>query len=241
MNGHTYRGTELDVFACAENWKHYYRAHIAEYLHGDVLEVGAGIGGTTRLLCRPSARSWLCLEPDPRLVGQLRASLAREPLPLEPEVQVGSLADLDASRTFDCILYVDVLEHVHDDRGELARAASRLRPRGVVVILAPAHNFLFSEFDRQVGHYRRYNAAMLLTIQPPGLRAVKLVYLDVAGMLLSLANRWLLRRGSPTRAQICCWDRVIIPCSRWLDPCLGRRVGKTILVVWERSDVRVPR
>jgi SAM-dependent methyltransferase len=240
MSEHTYRGTELDVFACAENWKRYYGGHIAKHLCGDVLEVGAGIGGTTRVLCSGSARSWLCLEPDPRLAAQLRASLAREPLPLKPGVQVGSLADLDASWTFDCILYVDVLEHVQDDRGELLRAASRLRPHGVVVILAPAHNFLFSEFDRQVGHYRRYNATMLLTIQPLGLRVVKLIYLDAAGMLLSLANRWLLRRGSPTQAQICYWDRVIIPCSRWLDPCLGRRVGKTILVVWERSDVRIP-
>jgi 2-polyprenyl-3-methyl-5-hydroxy-6-metoxy-1,4-benzoquinol methylase len=41
-------------------------------------------------------------------------------------VQIGTTADLDPRSRFDTILYIDVLEHIEDDRAEMARAAERL-------------------------------------------------------------------------------------------------------------------
>ncbi|HEX7670077.1 MAG TPA: hypothetical protein VF395_10860, partial [Polyangiaceae bacterium] len=70
-----YVGTELDVFALAENWKRYYGSFLAPFLSGDVLEVGAGLGATTRALCDGSARRWTCLEPDPELARRIDAAL----------------------------------------------------------------------------------------------------------------------------------------------------------------------
>jgi hypothetical protein len=32
------------------------------------------------------------------------------------------------------------------------------------------------------------------------------------------------------------WDRLLVPCSRALDPLLGYRVGKSVLGIWERSS-----
>jgi 2-polyprenyl-3-methyl-5-hydroxy-6-metoxy-1,4-benzoquinol methylase len=43
---------------------------------------------------------------------------------------------------------IDVLEHIEDDKSELARAVSHLRPGGRLVVLSPANQWLFSEFDR---------------------------------------------------------------------------------------------
>ena len=42
-----YVGNELDLFAQAKRWKRYLASHLAPYLTGDVLEVGAGIGALT--------------------------------------------------------------------------------------------------------------------------------------------------------------------------------------------------
>jgi 16S rRNA A1518/A1519 N6-dimethyltransferase RsmA/KsgA/DIM1 with predicted DNA glycosylase/AP lyase activity len=67
-----YLGGELDLFALATNWKAYVKAEIGEYLKGIVLEVGAGIGGTTVALHDGTARRWVCLEPDPQQAGRLR-------------------------------------------------------------------------------------------------------------------------------------------------------------------------
>ncbi len=46
-----YQGKELELFERAENWKRYFASFMSPYIRGDVLEVGAGIGGTTKVLC----------------------------------------------------------------------------------------------------------------------------------------------------------------------------------------------
>ena len=51
-----YVGRELELFASAINWKRYVKAEIREYLIGDVLEIGAGIGSTTLALHDGTAR-----------------------------------------------------------------------------------------------------------------------------------------------------------------------------------------
>ena len=56
-SANAYVGTELELFQDAVRWKAYVRRTLAPYVRGDVLEVGAGIGGTTRSLsgCRQRA------------------------------------------------------------------------------------------------------------------------------------------------------------------------------------------
>lgn len=230
-----YAGDELEVFARAHNWKRYYATEIAPYIRGDVLEVGAGIGGTTPWLCSGRERSWVCLEPDAGLVRQAQQAFAREPLPLLPEFVVGDLATLGDTRKFDCVLYIDVLEHIEDDRSELRRAARCLNAGGVLIVLSPAFQFLYSEFDRHIGHYRRYTKASLRAIAPAELTSVRLIYLDSVAMLLSLANRILLRTAHPGPGQIRVWDQLVVPLSRRLDPLLRWTLGKTIVGVW-RND-----
>ena len=170
MNDYEYIGNELDVFAHATNWKSYLRSRLGKFIRGDVLEVGAGIGGTTQFLCDGAQRSWLCLEPDRNLLARLEGLAESGSFAMKPEILAGSIGDLSPGRLFDCILYVDVLEHVEDDRSELARAARHVAPGGKLVVVAPAHNFLYSQFDRAIGHFRRYNKSLLRS--PAGSSAV---------------------------------------------------------------------
>ena len=233
-HSYSYVGNELELFAEAVHWKRYFRSAIADRLVGDVLEVGAGIGETARHLLDGRQRSWLCLEPDERLGTRLRAWAEAGDVAPQPTVQIGTTADLDPRSRFDTILYIDVLEHIEDDRAEIGRAAELLAPRGTLIVLSPAFQQLFSDFDRSVGHFRRYTRASLAEVMPPSLRQVRLRYLDSVGFLASLSNRALLRQALPTRRQIALWDRVMIPASRVLDPLLARGFGRSVLAVYER-------
>ena len=56
---------------------------------------------------------------------------------------------------FDALLALDVIEHLDDDRGALARMAQLLKPAGVAIVSVPALPELFSEFDAIQGHRRR--------------------------------------------------------------------------------------
>lgn len=236
-SGHEYRGGELELFARATNWKDYVARACAPFLRGHVLEVGAGLGATTRHLVHGEhVREWTALEPDRELFALLepatRELALRSGLPVH--ARAGVLADLPAEPGFDAILYVDVLEHIADDRGELHAAAARLAPRGHVVVLAPAHDALYSAFDAQVGHHRRYDKRSLRALGPAGATLVVLRYLDSVGLLASLANRVFLRRALPTARQIALWDGWMIPASRVLDRLSFGVLGKSILAVWTR-------
>jgi SAM-dependent methyltransferase len=232
---YVYCGTELDLFAAAQNWKSYVRTAVTGYLGPEVLEVGAGNGNTTRALCRREFDRWVCLEPDAALADELYAASGRGELPECCHISVGTLAQLDEHDFYDTILYMDVLEHIADDRGELARAASRLKPGGHLVVLAPAHQWLYTPFDEAIGHYRRYTKRALRDAAPTWLSPVRLVYLDSVGMLASLGNRLLLGSAMPTPKQIGVWDRLMVPCSRVVDPMVGYTVGKSVLGVWRRA------
>lgn len=225
MTAYTYEGCELDLFAKATRWKAYWRDHIAGYVSGSVLEVGAGIGTNAQALKSLRFESWLSLEPDAALASRIETGPRHRS-------HVGTLASLD--ERFDTILYIDVLEHIADDRAEARLASRHLNPGGSLIVLAPAHPFLFTPFDTAVGHYRRYTRASLRAVIPPELELRKLVYLDAAGLLASLGNRLLLQSAHPSEAQILAWDRFLVPPSRFLDPLLFGRVGKSVLGVWSK-------
>jgi len=236
VTNYEYEGAELEIFQHAVCWKSYLAAQIGPSLRGDVLEVGAGIGANTRIFSNAGLSSWLAMEPDVKQAESMRAAFDQEPPPVPTEVFVGTLANVAADQRFDAVLYVDVLEHIEDDRLEVRRAMDHLRPDGTLIILSPAHQWLFTEFDRAVGHHRRYSAGSLRKIIPKGLSEQKLVYLDSVGMLASAANRFLLKSGRPSLGQIRLWDSVMVRSSRLLDPFTLHRIGKSILGIWERSS-----
>src|SRR5262245_66688990 len=103
-NNHAYLGGELDLFALATNWKAYVKAEIGEYLVGNVLGVGAGIGGTTAALNDGTACRWVCLEPDPVQAKRLRTFVAQYCAPRSTNVVAGSLKTLAERPFFDCVL-----------------------------------------------------------------------------------------------------------------------------------------
>jgi hypothetical protein len=123
-------------------------------------------------LCSKNQVSWLALEPDRNLAQRIFDQRSVGIVPEMCEVLVGTISDIPASEIFDTILYIDVLEHIPDDRDELERAASHLESGGKVVVLAPAHQALYSPFDKAIGHCRRYDFARMRALAPVGLNFV---------------------------------------------------------------------
>jgi SAM-dependent methyltransferase len=51
----------------------------------------------------------------------------------------------------------DVIEHIEDDAGTLARVHSQLAPGGMLYLTVPAYSLLWSLEDIEAGHFRRYD------------------------------------------------------------------------------------
>ena len=81
------------------------------------------------------------------------------------------------SHSIDCVILMDVLEHVRDDVGLLRDVDRILAPSAELLITVPAHAFLWSEHDVFLGHFRRYNHAMLRdAVRRAGFEAIEAFY-----------------------------------------------------------------
>jgi SAM-dependent methyltransferase len=239
MTERTYEGGELALFSRATRWKSYWAAKVAAFVRGRVLEVGAGIGSNAEALAMQPAPNWTLLEPDRSLCDRIEERIRTGKLPGRHQVVCGVLEDLPATSVFDTILYIDVLEHIEDDRGEVKQALQRLSTGGHLIVLAPAYQTLFSAFDQSIGHHRRYSRRRLLDLVPVEAQPVAAYYLDSVGVVLSAANRFLLRQAMPTPASIALWDKAVVPLSRFVDPLLGFNAGRSVVVVWSKTAAPV--
>lgn len=226
-----YVGSELELFAVAVDWKAYLAEQVRPFLGRDVLEVGTGIGSTMQALCSHEQTTWTGVEPDAELAAAARG--VSVPSGVAVDVRHGTIDAVGPSERFDSVIYIDVLEHIEADAAELQSSSAHLRSGGHLIVLSPAHQWLYSPFDKAIGHFRRYTAKTLNGVRPANLTQRRLRYLDSVGMCASLANRILLKQSLPTRRQIALWDRRIVPISRLVDPLFGFTLGRSILGVWQ--------
>ena len=86
-----------------------------------------------------------------------------EKWPLKKNLQIAKLdmtlrADYEQLRTFapDSVVFFNVLEHLEDDRAVLRNLCETVPAGCRIVVLVPYNMRLYSELDKELGHFRRY-------------------------------------------------------------------------------------
>ncbi len=218
-------------FAALAEAVNYPRALIAEFspaLHGAVIEIGAGIGQMTPLLLDlPQISRLLSIEPDP-----LFASRFRDTHPAVEFIE-GTIAQAPAAGLWDAILSINVLEHIQDDRTELAAYADLLSARkGALCIFVPARPELYSPIDRDFGHFRRYTRAELRQkLQSAGFTVERLSYFNSAGYFAWWLNFRLLKKRRFEVAKVRAFDRFIFPIVHAAESLVRPPFGQSLLAV----------
>lgn len=219
-------------FAALSQALNYRRALVREfgpYIRGRVLEVGAGVGHITGELVRlPAVTELVLVEPEDRFCSVLRAGF--------PNLRLvhGTIADLAPEERFDCIVSVNVLEHIQDDEAELRRYRGHLKAGdGVLCLFVPARRELFSHIDTDFGHCRRYHKPELfLKLKSAGFQVQRIRYYNFVGYFAWLLTcRFLGRRHFNVRA-VRVFDRLIFPvCNRIETGLCAPPVGQSLLAV----------
>ena len=123
-----------------------------------VLEVGAGLGEFAAQLT--GLRRHVVTDVDPAAVAAMGQRFADRP---EVEAHVFDLAagPLDLAEPVASVVAINVLEHIDDDTGALRSLAGLVEPGGRIVLWVPGYMQLYGDFDRAVGHVRRYTVGSL--------------------------------------------------------------------------------
>ncbi|MGI5212167.1 class I SAM-dependent methyltransferase [Plantactinospora sp. CA-290183] len=202
------------------------------WLGDDPLEIGSGLGEAAALWAE-AGRSVTASEADPGRLAQLAERFAGH-----PRVRVRELAvPIRESADYSAVVALNVLEHIEDDVEALRDFARLVRPGGRIVLVVPAFEQAMSNFDRRIGHFRRYRVpTMEATLRRAGLRPVKVHYVNSIGllgwMLLVKAMDGLPREGVPLKI----YDRFCVPVLRRVEGRIRVPFGQSVLAVAETPE-----
>ncbi len=210
-----------------------YRAYqfelISRHCGPSVLEVGAGLGEFASQFT--GLRRHVVTDVDPDCVAHMALRFADR-----PEVEARQLdlqgAVADGGPLVSTVVAINVLEHIEQDSAALRSLARLVDPGGRVVLWVPGYMQLYGDFDRRVGHVRRYTPDTLRAaivgagLVPGEVRPVN---------LLGAIAWWLVVRrggvGSPRPALLRSYDRVVVPVTRAVESRLTPPFGQSVLAV----------
>lgn len=217
---------ELDV--SVPNYNEWLRFLLEPATRGRVLELGAGVGTFTVALLQ-TATHVVAVEPSSRQGAVLLASTAADE---RITAIVGYATDAAAHGPFDGAVLSNVLEHIEGDEDTLAALFSMVRPGGSVAVFSPAFQLLMSDFDRSIGHVRRYRKRDLCRrFERAGFEVTESRYVNMPGFFAWLLIARLLKQR-PTGSKLSgLYDRTIVPTARWVESKVPAPFGQSVLVI----------
>ena len=96
----------------------------------------------------------------------------------------------------DCVVLLDVVEHVPDPIRALQNAYECLKTGGFLFVTVPAYQWLFSQWDEHLGRYRRYTTELLKQhATKAGFETKKLTYWNSFTLPAAAAIRTWEKKG----------------------------------------------
>jgi SAM-dependent methyltransferase len=218
----------LDNLDGAGNYAAWIFEHVEPHLGKEVLEVGAGHGTFTGLLSMSSARV-VATDASERCAGILRTRFTGDP---RVTVLQGGIATAAGLPPFDSVVLMNVLEHIEDDDGALRELSATLKPGGRLVLWVPAFALLYSDFDRRIGHYRRYRMAGLKAqLSSAGYEVTDIRYVNSVGALAWLVVARLLHRAPTGGLSVRVYDSCFVPVLKRMERRWGAPFGQSLFAV----------
>ena len=225
-----YSGKELENFDKAYFWRNYVYLCIKKFIGKKILEIGAGIGSFAKTYIKDDLNVTLS-EIDESNYQTLKKVFSSQ-----KNVKVENKLINQFNETFDTILYSSVLEHIEDDKGEILNAIDKLTHGGHLIICVPAHNYMYSNFDKEIGHFRRYEMNFFDKLDLINAKVKKSYFLDSFGQLVYFLNKLIFSKEVyPSKLKIFIWDKIFIPITYIIDFFSFYKFGKNIICIIQKN------
>ena len=222
---------ELKFFDAAKNWRKYQFKIISKYIQRNVLEVGPGTGNNLKYY-KNKASIITLLEINKKLARSLKKKFYKN-----KKIKILNSNIHSIKKKFDTIMYMDVLEHIKTDKKEIKKAINLLSPGGHLIIFVPAFQILYSNFDRDIGHVRRYRKFFFFNLAKKyKIKLIELKYFDSIGFIFAIINRLVgTNNQNNVGLGIKIWNNFIF-LSKFFDCILKNMFGKSLLCVLKKDD-----
>jgi SAM-dependent methyltransferase len=225
-----YFGKDLEAMSFAQNYHQWILEICSPYLGKVVAEIGAGTGNFSDFLLSSDIKRLVAFEPSDNMYPLLEEKF-------KTVSNVETIKSLFENRSetytdaFDSVCYINVLEHIEKDDEALFHAYKCIRKNGYLLIFVPALNFLFSEMDKSLGHYRRYSKKNLYKVVSSAGFSVKTIkYFDLAG-IVPWYIAFVLMKGTMKSSGVAIYDRLVVPFMKKVERILPPPIGKNLVLV----------
>lgn len=233
-------GLQSQVLESNANAKRYHAwlcSMARPYLGDDPLEIGSGMGDYGQTWLDGGLGRITLTEVDPGRRAVLQQKFRDDPRARFATVDLDGTAPGD----YSSVVSFNVMEHVPDDVAAFTAAFHLLRPGGYLVTLAPAFPALMSEFDRSIGHVRRYTRENIAAkYRGAGFDVVDCRYVNALGMFAWFAGMRVLRMTPGDGPILRVWDAAVVPVARCIESRLRMPFGQSVLAVGRKPlDERI--
>lgn len=229
----SYFGKDLEDMAFAKNYHKWILERFEPYLGDIVAEIGAGTGNFTSLLINTEIKRIFAFEPSDNMYPLLKNRFQEK----KEVVTINAFLYEKYQKFpefFDTVLYVDVLEHIESDEEELRYVYEITKKNGFILIFVPALPLLYSEFDKKIGHFRRYSQKKLIeVVKKSGFSIENIGYFDIAGAILWYIV-FVLFGKTTSKTNVSLYDKFIVPLMRFLENIIKPPIGKNLLLVGKK-------
>ena len=228
-----YPGKELEIFDKAHFWRNYAYLLVKKFIGKKILEVGAGIGSFAKIYIKEKSDVTLSE------IDSFNYETLKKNFNLQKNVKVENKLIQQFNETFDTIFYISVLEHIENDKKEITDAIEKLEDKGHLIICVPAHNYMYSNFDKEIGHFRRFEMNFFNTLNLKNANIKKKFFIDSFGHLLYFLNKLLFSKEIyPSKLKVFIWDKIFIPITYVIDFLSFYKFGKNIICIIQKNNTK---
>lgn len=227
---------DLDALALANNYHDWIISQFKDYLKDKIiLEVGAGIGSFSKRMLSKSIvkpENLYLIEPSSNLHEKLLENLSEYGFDKSHLIKgfTYDKKDMLKGLKLEVAIYNNVFEHIDDDISEMKLMHNILAENGVVLSYTPATKWLYADFDKNIGHYRRYTDTEMFTkFKTAGYNDVTVFYRDFWGIFTWYINFKILKKQTINPKSMLIYDKYIFPILKYIDCSRYIKLGKNVL------------
>ena len=224
----------LESIASAAQFNEWMYDVTSKRLNGRILEIGSGIGNISEYYLRDN-RSIVLSDIRDNYCQYLKNRYGNLPS-CEDVVKIDLVhPDFDKEYSpyfdsFDGIFALNVVEHINNDIQAISNARKLLKKGGRLVVLVPAYQMLYNNFDRALEHYRRYTEGSLKTLfEKNNLQIAHYQYFNLA----AIAGWWfsgsILKNEVIPNGQMKIYNK-LVPIFKIIDKIVLNKIGISVIV-----------
>ncbi len=211
---------------------------IKPFIKGDVLEIGSGLGSFSKILISQNGNNSVILSDiDETFVEKLSSRYKTFKNVYVENFNLENIKNSsDGNFHIDTCIAINVLEHIKDDIKVIQNIHNVLNANGNLILLIPAHKYLYNIIDKSVGHLRRYNKKDIDRIlKNTEFKLIESHYFNFTAIFGWILNGFILRRSVINEKFLSLYNKLVPLLKIFEKYILFKKIEMSMIIVLKKE------